>query len=192
MPRGRVGGRIWELCPQLCSQNPNSDPGLGTGTSMGVTNSRFPETSARRRRSEVWVLGQGRRRGDFNSTADALNPGQHCQGHSISGPRCLLFSRLTVKERSTNGTSVPFESSVLPPSKQVSSPHWWPCLGRGRKHTNNMADCFLAPHLPAQPRPCPANSSQAYEAHRGLRGGVLMALKPRTGPRPHSRVIGPE
>lgn len=27
--RGQVGGRIWEQSPQLCSQNPNSDPGAG-------------------------------------------------------------------------------------------------------------------------------------------------------------------
>lgn len=51
-PRAWVGGRIWELRPQLCSHDPNSDLGFGVRKSMGATLiSRFPGTSARRRSS---------------------------------------------------------------------------------------------------------------------------------------------
>ena len=43
LPRGWAGGRIWELHPQLCSQDPNSDRGKSGCGSI----STFPEISAR-------------------------------------------------------------------------------------------------------------------------------------------------
>lgn len=120
----------------------------------------------------------------------ARNLGLYCQGHSISEPRCLLSSRLTVREARMEPLS-----PVLPPSKQdlLRRLYRLPTGGPASEEAANTQSTWQTvswPHtcLPSH-APAHANFSQAYKAHGGC---VLMGLKPRTGPRPHSRVIGPD
>lgn len=57
--KGSGGRQSLGTASTALQPEPKLRPGGWEQDIYGVTSSRFPETSARRRRSEVWVLGQG-------------------------------------------------------------------------------------------------------------------------------------
>lgn len=102
----------------------------------------------------------------------ARNLGLYCQGHSISEPRCLLSSRLAVREARMEPLSPLNPLCSRLPSRICSegcivSPLVALLLKRLQTH-NRCGKLFLAPHLPAQPRPCPCQLQPGLQGSRRL------------------------